>query len=234
MTNNYDSKFYNQIFGGSRDSADIVAPLICGHVNPKSVLEIGCGMATWSAAFLANGVKDVLAVDGPWVNVDSLQIEPRHFRHHDLREPFDPGRKFDLAVCMEVAEHLPESRAEDIVSVLTSHADSVLFAAAIPFQGGTDHINEKPQSYWAALFRDHGFKGYDIIRPEIWSNDRIEVWYRQNTIFYSSKEWDFKDKAIFDVVHPEMMSYYLSDWRGLFRVGRRLLSERFGRGFEVA
>lgn len=230
MKSNYDSKFYDQIIHGSRASAAIVVPMVCSHVKPRSVLEIGCGMATWSAAFLANGVNDVLAVDGPWVSPDALQIDRQYFRSHDLREPFDPGRKFDLAVCMEVAEHLPEAQAQNIVSVLTTHADSVLFAAAIPFQGGTDHINEQPQSYWAAHFAKRGFKHYDFIRSKIWSNKDVELWYRQNTIFYSSKEWQFQNDAILDVVHPEMLSYYLSSWRGIFRAGRRLFNEKLQQG----
>ncbi len=226
MKTNYDKDFYKQIVAGSRKSADIVVPMICDYLKPESVLEIGCGMATWSASFLEHGVMDIMSVDGPWVDPKSLQIDSKFFHPHDLRNTFDAGRRFDVAVCMEVAEHLPESMARNIVSALARHADTVVFAAAIPFQGGTDHVNEQPQSYWAALFAEHNMGWHDAVRPKIWDNRNVELWYRQNTLIYSSKKLDLPVESILDVVHPEMIAYYLSDWKGILRAGKRLATSK--------
>lgn len=222
MKNNYDKDFYRNIASGSSLSAQIVVPFVCDVLNPTSVLEIGCGVGTWSQEFVNRGIADVLAVDGPWVDLQSLYIDSSKFKAHDLREPLNIQRRFDLAVCMEVAEHLPESMANMIVSLLTDHADTVLFAAAVPFQGGTDHINEQPQSYWAALFKEKGYEYYDIVRPEIWNNRSVEIWYRQNIIVYSKNKIDLKSKPILDVIHPEILEYYLSNWKGVLRSIRLL------------
>lgn len=222
VKSSYDSDFYKQIVSGSASSAAVVVPQICNALGPSSVLEIGCGLATWSAAFVEAGVSDVVAVDGPWVDSASLRVEPSRFVPHDLRTPLDLGRRFDLAVCMEVAEHLPHDMADSIVDVLTTHADTVLFASAIPFQGGTDHINEQPQSYWAAKFLSQGFKCYDSIRAKVWHDQSVEVWYRQNTLIFSRNELPLKSDPVLDVVHPEMLAHYVKDWRGLVRTARRL------------
>lgn len=223
MKTEYDVDFYKQIVAGSRKSANIIVPKVCEIVRPDSVIELGCGMATWSAAFLENGVNDLVAVDGPWVDQNAIQIDKSHFHAHDLRQPLDLGRKFDLAICMEVAEHLPIEMAPKIVAALAAHADTVLFAAAIPYQGGTSHINEQPQSYWAKIFKENGMAAFDAIRAKVWNDKEIEIWYRQNTIIYSKSGLHIPVEPVLDVVHPEMLAYYVSGWRGFARIGRRLL-----------
>ena len=61
-------------------------------------------------------------------------------------------RKFDLAISLEVAEHLKSSSSEDFVQSLTTLAPMILFSAAIPHQGGLHHINEQWLEYWGDLF----------------------------------------------------------------------------------
>jgi hypothetical protein len=60
----------------------------------------------------------------------------------------------------------------------------VLFSAAIPHQGGTAHLNEQWQAYWAAFFAQHGYVAVDCIRPRIYGNAKVEWWYRQNILIY--------------------------------------------------
>ena len=96
--------------------------------------------------------------------------------------------RYDLAVCLEVAEHLPESSASDLVRTLTTLAPIVLFSAAIPGQGGVGHINERWPSYWKSRFEEHGFQRLDPIRPHIWKNRRVHWWYRQNIFLFAARE----------------------------------------------
>jgi hypothetical protein len=63
-----------------------------------------------------------------------------------------------------------------------------LFSAAIPGQGGTEHINEQPPRYWERQFERHGFHPVDAIRPIIWRDRRVEPWYRQNIFLYASAQ----------------------------------------------
>ncbi|MDW8444469.1 MAG: hypothetical protein RML45_09315 [Acetobacteraceae bacterium] len=98
--------------------------------------------------------------------------------------PIDLDRRFDLALSLEVAEHLPPERAAGFVADLVRLAPAVLFSAAIPLQGGTNHVNERWQAFWAGLFASHGYRAFDVIRPRVWDDPRVEPWYRQNTVLF--------------------------------------------------
>src|SRR5689334_19993649 len=91
-----------------------VAPIINKMFSPKSVLDVGCGLGTWLTAFSELGVQDYLGVDGSHVDKAQLTIPESHFKVQDLTAPWNMGRKYDLVICLEVAEHLPE-RASDLL-----------------------------------------------------------------------------------------------------------------------
>src|SRR5262249_3367303 len=141
---------------------------------------------SWLAAFQECGVHDFLGIDGPYVDPRSLLVDPAHFRAADLSRPIVLTRSFDLAICLEVAEHLPPTSAGPLVRTLTAAASPVLFSAALPGQGGTAHINEQWPEYWEALFRERGYQRLDPIRKHIWMNPLVEWWYRQNIYLYAS------------------------------------------------
>jgi SAM-dependent methyltransferase len=141
-------------------------------------------VATWAAEFLANGVPEVWGIDGDYVDHSKLRIPLSRFMACDLTESIPMNRTFDLAVCLEVAEHLPESRADGFVANLTSLAPCVMFSAAVPGQGGTHHVNEQYLPYWVELFQRQGYQGLDPIRPWILGNDLVEWFYQQNTVMF--------------------------------------------------
>jgi SAM-dependent methyltransferase len=180
----YDAAFYADQQDGSLSSADIVVPLVLSLFPVRSVVDIGCGIGGWLSAFHDHGVGDYLGFDGDYVPRDLLKIPASRFRPTDLQALHEVGRRFDLACCLEVAEHLPAACAEQLVHTLVQAAPVVLFSAAIPFQGGTDHINEQWQSYWRELFARHGYVAVDCIRPAVAGDRRVEPWYRQNTLVY--------------------------------------------------
>jgi SAM-dependent methyltransferase len=180
----YSSQFFASQADGSARSAAVVVPIVMSLVHIESVIDVGCGVAPWAAAFLDIGVPDVWGIDGDYVDHSQLRIPPGRFLARDLTKPLKFDREFDLAVCLEVAEHLPESRASGLVSDLTSLAPCVLFSAALVGQGGTSHMNEQYLSYWASLFRQHGYEGIDPIRPRVLGNDDVEWWYQQNTVMF--------------------------------------------------
>jgi len=63
----------------------------------------------------------------------------------------------DVVLCMEVAEHIPESRADDIVCHVTNATrNTLIWTAAIPGQGGVGHINCQPKDYWREKFVAQG------------------------------------------------------------------------------
>ena len=163
----YDRKFYSSIRDLSRTSAKEVVPLVLELIPVKSVCDLGCGDGTWLTVVREHGITDILGIDGEYVTEDLLQIAAANFQSMDLSGPISLPRSFDLAISLEVAEHLPESRAASFVENLTHLAPAVLFSAAIPGQGGRDHLNEQWQTYWAALFAQHDYVLCDALRPQI-------------------------------------------------------------------
>jgi SAM-dependent methyltransferase len=180
----YGAAFYAQQADESLRSARVVVPLVLDLVGPGSVLDVGCGVGTWLCAFAESGVTDFLGLDGDYVNRADLRIPPERFRAADLTGPPDVGRPFDLAVCVEVAEHLPERASAGLVALLTGSAPVVLFSAAPPNQRGTKHINERWPAFWRELFAARGFVRLDPLRPRIWRDRRVNWWYQQNLFLY--------------------------------------------------
>lgn len=182
----YDHEFYDEISPFSVDAARVVVPIVHGLVKPASVVDVGCGTGAWLAAWRDNGVTDILGIDGDYVDRAALHIDPSAFRSADLERPPAIERRFDLAMSVEVAEHLDRSAAARFVAFLSSLAPVVLFSAAPPGQGGVDHINEQWPAYWAHLFADHGLRPFDVIRPRVWQSTDVAFFYAQNLVLYAA------------------------------------------------
>lgn len=181
----YTSHFFDGIRDGSRRSAEAIVPIVLGLARPKSVVDVGCGDGTWLSVFREFGVDDTFGLDGDYVNRQTLRIPQDRFRPTDLTSPFELGRSFDLAVSLEVAEHLPPQSAKSFVDSLAKLAPVVLFSAAIPLQGGTQHLNEQWPEYWAALFKAHDYLPIDCIRGKVWTDERVAWYYAQNAMLFA-------------------------------------------------
>ena len=208
----YDDRFFKDLTARSLASARVVVPKLISLLNPRSILDVGCGEGAWLSVFNENGINDCYGIDGDYVDCAKLLINERQFLAADLSLPFNLGRKFDLAICLEVAEHLPDSCADDLVSSLAAHADCVVFSASIPFQDGTGHINEQWPAYWARKFEGIGYKAHDCIRPAIWNENSVGWWFAQNMIIYSTAEYAKKHVGLGEVagyplslVHPGLL-----------------------------
>lgn len=178
----YDERFYISQHIGSRRSAEAVLPLVLSLVDVSSIVDVGCGAGVWLSTAKRLGVPIVLGIDHPDADSTLRELEPQDFLALDLENGTAIDRHFDLALCLEVAEHLPASKAPDLVHLLCGLAPVVLFSAAVPAQGGTNHLNEQWPAYWEELFCRNGYTCFDIIRPIVWLNASIEPWYRQNVL----------------------------------------------------
>ncbi|MGA7652288.1 MAG: class I SAM-dependent methyltransferase [Terracidiphilus sp.] len=217
----YTPRFFKNQMDSSRRSAAAVVPLLQSIVRPCSVIDVGCGAGTWLSQFVECGVMDVIGIDGAYVRDDLLQIPRDHFMPCDLSRPLPISRSFDLAICLEVAEHLPEARAAGLVADLVSLAPVILFSSAVPEQGGIGHINEQWPEYWESLFRSHNYQCLDCIRPLVWHDARVDPWYRQNLLLFVRKDQvarygQMQSAMPLSVVHPSV-------FRGRVRPSPRLL-----------
>lgn len=213
----YDEQFYDTIAQGCIKSAEWIAPIVHDMVEPDTVIDFGCGQGYWLDAFAGIGVSSVVGLDGDYVDRSRLAIPHDAFFpvNFEMAKTIDFGH-FDLAISLEVAEHLPESRAEWFVGELCAASDFVLFSAAIPGQGGTGHVNEQWPGYWATKFQGRGYYVTGVLRWLIWEaavRGDVENWYAQNMLLAVKYEvvhqrpelqkWFEGPAAIpFPVVHP--------------------------------
>lgn len=207
----YSSAFFSGNAYNSMRSARPVLQLVHDLYAPTSIVDIGCGSGAWLATAESIGFTVLRGYDGPWADPAKYTSPNIDFVPIDMeKNDFEIDARYDLAMSVEVAEHLSESRADFIVDALCSASDVVLFGAAIPFQGGVHHIHEKPQSYWIAKFRDRGYEPFDIIRPAVWDNNDVKWWFRQNTLLYVKQGSSVLDpgklhameERLWDIVHP--------------------------------
>jgi hypothetical protein len=150
-------------------SSAIALPLILDLVpDVRSVVHLGCGTGEWLAEAQRLGISDVRGIEGPWEDLEDLAVESSYIDRIDYTEPFVVDRRYDLALSIEMAEHLPQERAESLVVDLCRLAPVIAFAAAIPFQGGAGHINEQWPDYWERLFAGSGYVMVDALRSQMW------------------------------------------------------------------
>jgi SAM-dependent methyltransferase len=209
----YTVDFYKNHCQGSRRSASQIVPLVLELVQPKSVIDVGCGIGAWLSVFNECGVEDFYGLDGEYVDRNMLEIPHQRFLAVDLTKPIQLNRQFDLVVSLEVAEHLPDSCAEVFVESLTKLGPIILFSAAIPHQGGTRHVNEQWPEYWVKYFQGKRYSVIDCIRRKIWTNDKVDYCYAQNTFLFVRNDYLEKNPllkaehqstnpALLSIVHP--------------------------------
>ena len=211
---------------GALRAANRILPIVFDLLGDvRSIVDVGCGYGTWLGVARDLGVQELVGIEGSWAShwtTRGVIPECVDLLLHDLETPTRLDRSFDLTLCLEVAEHLPAARGPGLVGDLCAFGPAVLFSAAIPHQGGTNHVNERWQSDWARAFEEQGFVPLDLVRPRIWNDPQIPFWYRQNALLFASREGASAivgragraAPPMLDIVHPE-------GWLGTRDVGIR-------------
>ena len=205
----YDEKFYEISEDAREQDAEIVVPQIINWLKPKSIIDFGCGLGTWLSVVKQVDLNiEIYGLDGDYVNEKELKIDKRFFKAVDLSKPIQIKESYDLAMSLEVAEHIDEAASEIFIDNITGSSDNVLFSAAIPEQGGVHHVNEQWQEYWISKFEARGYSADVSVRNFFWHAQEITPWRRQNFIFFHRGEVRkspiVETKEIYNIVHPEM------------------------------
>jgi SAM-dependent methyltransferase len=212
----YDNAFYKGSVDGTRSSASVIIPkLLTFFPHVRSVVDFGCGTGAWLKEFEMAG-KEIQGYDFGVGVPDYLQIPVESFTFMDISNPLVIEKKFDLAICFEVAEHISDQNTEHLITSLTISADIIVFSAGIPGQGGKGHCNEQWPLYWQEKFKDKGFLCFDILRPLFWLDTRIYFWYRQNIFLYLKENIASNYPQItqaysfhnYPLIHPELFYCY--------------------------
>jgi hypothetical protein len=201
----YDEAFYDMNEREARSSAEIIVPYLLTRYNPKSLLDVGCARGLWSSIAHAAGVP-VFGIDMPDSTPDKLLIPADRYWKIDLESEIRTIRAdYDMALCLEVAEHLTTGAGDRLVEWLCQSARVIVWSAAVPFQGGVSHINEQWPSYWHERFLKHGFTADGMPRLALWQRKEIQPYYRQNLMVYQRDG----GPSVFtqDLVHPDLWTY---------------------------
>jgi SAM-dependent methyltransferase len=221
----YSDSFFDHQSAGSLATARVILKELTDFAPIRSIVDVGCGVGPWLRAALELGVDRVTGLDGDYVDRGRLLVEPSLFVPCDLeKDRLDQAVgfvRFDVAISLEVAEHLSAERARSFVAELCRLSDLFLFSAAIPGQGGSNHINEQWPDYWAALFEQHGCACFDVVRPRVWHRDECEWWYLQNALLFARRGTVAFQVAsrlgapivgpAMRLVHPRMLQHF--GWR---------------------
>lgn len=219
-------------------SAEVIVPKLVEWINPESVIDIGCATGVWLNQFKKRGIR-VRGVDGDWVKGQKRYIDDAEITYYDFEsnEEFPIKEKYDLAVSLEMAEHLSAEKAEKLIDILTNLSDVVYFSAATPNSGGMHHVNERWPSYWKKKFEKRNYILVDKVRTEIWNNKKVCYFYAQESFLYVSAEKlenypellsaANQPQPMLNVVHPELFLEQVvkpsHEWKYLISMLRRVV-----------
>jgi hypothetical protein len=166
----YSPKYYQTLVEPyAQRSVPHMAKSMVETFRPQSAIDIGC----------AEAGLDIARARG----LDA-------HRFNLAADRWTGSERFDIAVSMETAEHLPASAAERYVELLCSLAPVVIFTAAPPGQGGIGHLNEQPREYWTELFKTHGFQSLETAMAAwqpVWRVSGVADFYTRNLMVFQRR-----------------------------------------------
>ncbi len=154
----YDEAFFAEWGRSNRayvDSARVIVDVLHDNFRPGRLVDLGCGCGVYSHFFKEKGVE-VVCIDA--VQPPEMHAFPVEIVQQDMTVPFENDwGDFDLALCLDVGEHIPEDLCEQFLENITRFSDRLIMSCAPPGQGGHHHVNEQPKRYWIERLKRHGF-----------------------------------------------------------------------------
>ena len=173
----YDENFWN---GNNKyinyNCAKLILPILFKYYKPNSIIDVGCGIGSWLKAGYELGVNNINGIDCNNIDNEHLLVSRNNIRILNLETNNNiNNERYDLAISLEVAEHLDVKYSEHFIKTLTTYSDVILFSAAIPYQKGEHHVNCQPPQFWCDIFLQYGYTCFDF------RNEIKHLWYELTT-----------------------------------------------------
>ena len=177
--------------------------LVPAEISFHDIIDFGCGVGGWLSAAKDMGAKSILGIEGEYIRQAHTVIPQEFIETHDLTTyNFDWKKKFDVALTIEVAEHLPETSADRFCRTLVDASDFIVFSAARVGQTGIGHINEQPLGYWVSKFWSLGYVPLEVFRPYLAHDKNVYPWLRMNLIMLSNYAMFLRTPSLHKFARP--------------------------------
>lgn len=188
MMEEYTKEYYQALNNEEREQAENLAIAIKSLYHPRSIADVGCGTGLYLAPFVGSAEISGFDVSDAAFEDGVRQIDRERMHKLDLSKP-DAWKyvRFDVAMCLEVLEHIGNENVEHLVDNVSEFSDTLIVTAAPPGQAGLNHVNCQPQDYWDEKFAKRGFirdyhDEYQIVK-QIHSGQHT-IWAIRNLMVY--------------------------------------------------
>ena len=169
----YSDKFFAKR-GHIRPQMEPLADAIVATVSPRTAIDVGCANGYLMESLARRGVT-VRGIEGSRACLKYLVVDPNLVLIADLRKPIaEPVGVYELAVSLEVGEHIEEEYADQYLDTLCMLSNFILMTAAPPGQRGTHHVNCQPQEYWVQKMLRRGYRR--LPEAEMTYRQALESW----------------------------------------------------------
>lgn len=173
----YGDWFYADHLRQHRKWSIAIANKFAIELAVKSVIDFGCGIGSHLEGFQAAGVKVLKGYEVCLKN--AIKYIPENIEEfiseYDATIPLENIIKYDCAMSIEVAEHIPIEKSDALIDNITRSASRlIVFTAAPPGQPGTGHINCQSKDFWVTKFKDRGWNlnnNLVALTQQLWRND---------------------------------------------------------------
>lgn len=188
----YNSAYYaNVIEPSAAASSAPISKSICEDLGARSAVDVGCGTGALLDVLKSRGC-DVFGYEYSAAAIRFCRARGVEVQKLDIeRGTAAQERTFDVAISMEVAEHLLLLRAG---SSLCSPGFLTRSFLQRPTQdrGVSIMLNEQPKSYWVERFESAGFLSDEALAQQ-WSESWrrggcVASWYFENLMVFRRKD----------------------------------------------
>lgn len=170
----YDKKYYDDYDNGRsynniylQNFHHYLADIIKLHINPKTVLDVGCADGQFIHYLRQNDIEaygvDIskYAIQNAYEDV-KLYVE--NSKLPQLNIPNNFPNSYDLICCIEVLQHISKQHAQQSIKRLTQLSNYIFFSSTFEDFEDESHLNVQPMQYWRDLFYKYGFVQHPTIK----------------------------------------------------------------------